>query len=595
MRDFFRSIYARNPREFVGLIALSTLSALTGGVGIVMIIPMLAVLDISSDSSGALAAFLGAFDFLSKPQLLGVILGIYLVLMILKAVLTGVLSVLNERMVGKYTLYLRTTFYESIALSDWQRFKQLKRSDLSNYFAVETNRISQGATYAVKLVVLAITSVVNVAIALVMSVPVTLATVAVGAGAYFLLKRIRRETRRNGRAVHAANESLMAEVAAQLDGIREIRSYGVERDQAGLFAKAAEDYRVARLRYAKLAALPQALISIGAAAIVVAGFLVCYLALGMSIARIAVLVYALTRLWPSLSTLQSYTQALQNLMPTWEDYRDTVERLRESEGAEGGADVDASGDEPLPIEGDIELRGVCFGYEDGDGDAQGADAGLIENVSMTLRKGEITALVGPNGAGKSTLVDILLGFLEPTSGEVLFDGQAAHGGENAMHRRAVSYIPQEPLLLHASVRENLRRFHPRATEEEIVAALGRAQVLDVVESLPEGLDTVLGDKGIRLSGGERQRIVLARALVGSPSLVVLDEATSALDYESEHKIRDVLVGLRGETTVLMIAHRLSTIRSADHVVVLRSGRVVEDGTFEDLVQSPGGYLSRMRD
>ena len=234
----------------------------------------------------------------------------------------------------------------------------------------------------------------------------------------------------------------------------------------------------------------------------------------------------------------------------------------------------------------IEYRNIAFKYNDSEED-------LIEDASFELRRGEITAFVGKSGAGKTTLVDIVLGFLEPISGEIKGDGKVVDSSSYAAFCKGVSYIPQEPLLLNSTVRDNIATFHPGISDDDIIESLKKAQVWDVVNKLPSKLDTVIGDKGIRLSGGERQRIVLARALAGNPKLLVLDEATSSLDYENEKKIRDILISLRGELTVLLVAHRLSTIQSAEHVIVIENGTITEDGSYKELINNKDGYLGRM--
>ena len=205
----------------------------------------------------------------------------------------------------------------------------------------------------------------------------------------------------------------------------------------------------------------------------------------------------------------------------------------------------------------------------------------------------MTALVGPSGAGKSTTADLLLGLLSPTKGEILVDGVPLMGeGLNAWCEN-IGYIPQEPLILNATVRENLLRFHPQASEEEMIEALKQSLAWPFVEKLPEGLDTVLGDKGVRISGGERQRIVLARVLIGKPKLIILDEATSALDYESESFIRETIRSLREKTTVLIIAHRMATIRGADRAIVLLNGEIAEQGSLQELLEKEDTYLAKM--
>lgn len=205
----------------------------------------------------------------------------------------------------------------------------------------------------------------------------------------------------------------------------------------------------------------------------------------------------------------------------------------------------------------------------------------------------VTALVGRSGAGKSTLVDLITGFLTPSAGQIRIDDTPLTPERMDAWRKCISYVPQEPLLLNGTVRENILRFHPELTEEQLIRALQRAQAWDFVQRLPQGMDTFVGDRGVRLSGGERQRIVLARALASNPALLVLDEATASLDYENECLIRQVLRNLDKHITVLLIAHRISTIRSADHIIVVESGKIQQQGSFAELLAHPDSYLARM--
>lgn len=218
---------------------------------------------------------------------------------------------------------------------------------------------------------------------------------------------------------------------------------------------------------------------------------------------------------------------------------------------------------------------------------------MLRGVSFRIAKGTVTALVGRSGAGKTTIADLLLGLLTPTAGGILIDGVPLTPDNLPAWRHALGYVPQEPLILNASVRENLQRFHPGVTEEEMIDALKKAQAWPIIENLPQGLDTLLGDEGVRLSGGERQRIVLARVLQGKPRLIVMDEATSAMDYESETAVREAIRGLSNEVTILVIAHRLATVRSANDGLVLENGRITENGPLSELMNTPNGYLDKL--
>ncbi len=212
----------------------------------------------------------------------------------------------------------------------------------------------------------------------------------------------------------------------------------------------------------------------------------------------------------------------------------------------------------------------------------GTDGPALENVDLDVPSGKMTAIAGPSGAGKSTLADLLLGLLEPGRGEVCVDGVPLTGPNPRRWRHSVAFVPQDPYLFHDTIRANLRWARSEATEAEMWRALRLAAADRFVAALPEGLDTVAGDRGGRLSGGERQRIALARALMRMPALLVIDEATAQLDAENERRILEALQSLRGRTTVVAIAHGSALLEAADGIVLLQSGRVAATGTWREL-------------
>ena len=226
--------------------------------------------------------------------------------------------------------------------------------------------------------------------------------------------------------------------------------------------------------------------------------------------------------------------------------------------------------------------GVEAGAAAGFGMGTGAAGPALKNISLDIPAGKMTAIAGPSGAGKSTLADVLLGLLAPGEGEVCVDGVPLAGPDLHRWRRSVACVPQDPYLFHDTIRANLRWAQPGATEAEMWQALRLAAADGFVAALPDGLDTVTGDRGGRLSGGERQRIALARALMRRPALLVLDEATGQLDAENERRILDALESLRGRTTVVAIAHSPALLEAADGIVRLESGRVAATGAWCEL-------------
>jgi ABC-type multidrug transport system fused ATPase/permease subunit len=201
----------------------------------------------------------------------------------------------------------------------------------------------------------------------------------------------------------------------------------------------------------------------------------------------------------------------------------------------------------------------------------------------------VIGLTGPSGAGKSTFVDVVAGLVQPSAGTVEIDGVPIDDINIRGWRRTIGYVAQDTLLLRASVRENIAWGEPTASEGAIEQAARLAHADHFICALPQGYETVIGDRGVRLSGGQRQRIGLARALLGDKRLLILDEATSALDSESEAKVLEAIESLRGRMTVIMVAHRLSTLRPCDRVLVFEDGRLVEVGGFAELIRQGGSF------
>jgi ATP-binding cassette subfamily B protein len=234
-----------------------------------------------------------------------------------------------------------------------------------------------------------------------------------------------------------------------------------------------------------------------------------------------------------------------------------------------------------PVRGEVAFENVSFAHE-------GRDVGL-DGVSFTAHAGQTTAIVGPSGAGKSTVLKLLFRFYDPSAGRVLIDGQDLREVTQSSLRSALGLVPQDVVLFNDTIRYNIAYGKPEATQRELEDAARRAQLLHFIESLPQGWDTRVGERGLKLSGGEKQRVGIARVVLKDPRILILDEATSSLDSATEAEVQDALSEASRGRTTLVVAHRLSTIADADQIIVLDQGRIVERGAHAALIAADGLY------
>ncbi len=263
-----------------------------------------------------------------------------------------------------------------------------------------------------------------------------------------------------------------------------------------------------------------------------------------------------------------------------------TERIKEILQHEQELDINH---EPVKIKtnGEIEFRHVWFHYP------TRPDVEVLKGISLTIQPGQKIALVGASGAGKSTIAQLILRFYEVNKGLVCIDGIDVRAYPRDDYRRLLGLVPQEVLLFGGTIRENILYGFPRATESQVIEAAKRANAWEFIQSFPEGLETLVGERGVKLSGGQRQRIAIARAILRDPQILILDEATSSLDAESEKLVQDALNKLMVGRTSVIIAHRLATIKDVDCIYVIDDGQVVESGTHEQLLYKPNGLFAQL--
>ncbi len=580
MLTLLKASYKEDKRGFIEIFILNIISSLMGGISIVVLLPMLELLeDVPSSLEGSVVE--AAVSTMSPVMRVFVLAGGYLFLLTVKALLSRQMSLRQNAYLCHYTQRQRQTLYELMEKSSWQYLAKQKRTDLINLFTSLCGQVTSGISSSIGMLSNIVIAIVQLIIALCMSVPITLFVCVAGAVLMAVFWPLKKKSKAFGKEMIDVSRNFYSELLNQLGSVKEIRAYDVESEHEERFTKINEKFTTMQTEYAKVSSLPGLVYNIAAALVIALLFVFSTMGIHIETARLLVLVLVFSRLWPIFSGFQGTVQSIQTNLPALEDLEKAMREMREArEEPDDGRTLD--------FKENVTFDGVHFSYFD-----DGKD--VLGNMSFEIKFGEIVALCGRSGAGKSTVANLLMGFLNPTSGSISVDGSVLTGKDLHAWRRVIGYVPQDPLVLNASVRENLSRFHPNVTEEEMIDALKRAQAWGFVEKLNDGLDTLLGDQGVRLSGGERQRIILARVLLGKPRFIILDEATSALDYDSEISIRNVLYELKGEVSVLIIAHRLATIRIADKALVLENGSISETGTIAELIKKPGGYLNCMAD
>jgi ATP-binding cassette subfamily B protein len=272
--------------------------------------------------------------------------------------------------------------------------------------------------------------------------------------------------------------------------------------------------------------------------------------------------------------------SIPDIMSQLQKTQGATERIREILNHEIEDHREESAD---TLTGAIAAKDLVFAYP------SRKETQVLNGVNFEVNAGERVAIVGPSGAGKSTIFSLLLGFYDGDEGGIAFDGRGAGEIPVSTRRAAMAVVPQEVLLFGGTIRENIEYGRPGASEEEIIEAARKANAHAFIDEFPEGYDAIVGPRGVKLSGGQRQRIAIARAVLADPKILLLDEATSALDSESERLVQEALDELMKGRTSLIIAHRLGTVKSADKILVLKDGKVVEDGSHSELMAKDGTY------
>lgn len=568
------------------VVFLSLAYSVLEAVGIASLLPVIEQLVAQGEPSFISRRMEDAFNAVGIPFTTGAVLGLVIALFVAKAVAEYYAVYLGSALAKAYVLDVLTALFRGYANVRWEYFARQRVGNLLDVVQ-QASRIAILIRNSLRQISNVIFSVVLLGASFLVSPSLTALAVGFLALSLAIVGFAAPKVQRQATGIVQGNQKLSDVMTQYLLGYKTMKAYNAFDAASATIDEVATERERAQVRIARIDA---ALLVVPEILFVLALVGTVYLAMAsaVDVAELGVVLALLLRvaqrakLLRNIAGLGEYLPSLHLVVRTLQDFGRNAPREHPPTSS-GENEVSAPS---VAFERDISFDNVSFTY------GGGRQTAAVTGVNATILKGEMIGIVGPSGAGKSTLTAILLGLLEPTSGELRVDGRPLGEVRPENWRRLIGYVPQESFMLNATVAENVAFFR-KIDQAEVVRAAKLAHIHHFIESLPNGYDTMVGENGVELSGGERQRVCLARALAGDPEVLVLDEATSSLDSVSERSIQEAIAGLRNSVTIIVIAHRLSTVADADRILVLEAGSVAEIGPPTELLGTPDSAFRRM--
>jgi len=538
------------------------LAGLAEGIGLVTLLPILELAMEGSggaDPSGLTSVLVRILETVGLPLTLEVLLVTLVLTFCAKALAVVAATQQAGFIVAQVAMELRLQLIRSLLKARWEHFTSYPSGFLSNAISSEAQRTAWAYREFTNILSDSILALTYMMVVLLISWQTALAGSLVGAGVLFALKGFVGESRDAGGEQASLLRTMIARLTGALPGIKPIKAMAREDYVLPLLESETKGFYKAQQRVVVASAMVHGLqepIMVGALA---TGLWVVVSFTTIPFPSVLVMAALFYRLTATIANIQRRSVFVAEGEATYDSLQEHIYAARAHQ-------EEWSGVEAAPeLRDALEVDRVSFAY--------GTGPEVLQDVSLELRSGEMVALVGPSGEGKTTLCDLMVGLLRPTAGRIVVDGVDL--GQVDMHswRRSIGYVPQEPILFHDSVLLNVTLGDDEISREEVVGALRTAGAWEFVEQLPGGLDHEVGERGGTLSGGQRQRIALARALVGSPRLLILDEPTTALDADTEAEICRTLDRLKGRVTIIAISHQPAIASVSDRVLTLQGGRI----------------------
>lgn len=586
----FRFVEVRKS-EVAGLVAFAVVFAALEGMGISFLLPILqyaesgqSALENSTNAYWEILA--GALKVIRLKPTLVVLLALAFIPILLRNVLFYLKTWYSAVVTSRIMVRLRMKVVDNVYNADPEFYSRHPVGQLVGVVMGQTATAGNAVLSVINLFGIVMLMIVYVAILLMLSVPLTFSALFFALIVALINKSVLNWIKENALANARTGQELMAKVVERMGQMKLVKLRNTKKFESEYIREVSEIMRKLSIQAAKVGAVVEVVVD---PVLMISVFVTLYMGirvLGSTLAQLGLLLFILTRLNAKVKEFNGTLQAISGGAAG-------VKLVQEMFDAAAEANTIKSGDKEFGhLQHSIEFKNVEFSYPDvysAEGNLVSHGKPVIKGITATICAGSFTALVGRSGAGKSTLVELIPRMRDITSGAIRYDGIDIQDFKVGSLRRSIGYVTQTPMLFNDTVIENLTYgldFVP--TDDQIQCALEQAYATFVYD-LPNGLETKLGDRGVRFSGGERQRIAMARVLLEDTDILVFDEPTSALDSESEGYIQQTLNELHGKKTLIVIAHRLATVVKADQLLVLNDGKVVERGNHAELLRADGAY------
>lgn len=582
---FLKQIYRYSGKiVYINLFAMAGIGLLDSAA-ILLLVPLISMSGIV-DMGAERMPILSIFDFMTDiPSAIGlpIILVVFVVIAVGQNIVKRQLNVKNTRLQQGFLRYMRVETYKLLLYSNWQVFIRNRKSDFINILTSEIARSSVGVYSVLQFISSIVFTFIQIGLAFILSPMVTAFVLLSGFVLILFNRKFLKGSLTLGNRNYELSKEYISGITDHMNGIKDIKSNTLEKSKLDWFGLITKEIENEQVEYMKLKSTSQLYYKTASATLIAIFIYFAIMMFHAQAAQLMLIIIIFSRLWPGVAGIQSLMEQIAATIPSFKAVITLQEECRNAKEFNTDESLKST---PIIMKKAVQCDHIYFRYN------KTADYALT-NINLTIPPNQMTAFVGRSGAGKSTLIDLLMGLNPPEKGKILIDGVPLSYDNISAWRKSISYVAQEPFLFNTSIRENLEIVKTNVAEEELWEALEFSSAIEFVKKLPDGLNTIIGDRGIKLSGGERQRLVLARAILRKPSILVLDEATSALDTENESKIQAALERLKGKMTIIVIAHRLSTIRNADQVVVLEEGRIIQRGGFMELSKVKKSMFSHL--